>query len=180
MILCAYTQSVFSGREIEALTKDSIRMMWLTQSQQPSYRTINRFRVNPLVNALLRDCFFIDQLVKEQLVDEEAIFINGTKIEHADDEMTRKSIRSKRKVPNKLREIFWTSKSENSLIKNRDRFQDNETVTLERFQSSMSEHHSSRMLCIIKNRRKSFKKILVYLNYSIISAIPFYLTVIYI
>ncbi|PZL74294.1 IS5/IS1182 family transposase, partial [Enterococcus plantarum] len=31
MILCAYTQSVFSGRKIEALTKDSIRMMWLTQ-----------------------------------------------------------------------------------------------------------------------------------------------------
>lgn len=83
MILCAYTQSVFSGRKIEALTKDSIRMMWLTQSYQPSYRTINRFRVNPLVNALLRECFvqFRSQLVKEQLIDEEAIFIDGTKIE---------------------------------------------------------------------------------------------------
>lgn len=83
MILCAYTQSVFSGRKIEALTKDSIRMMWLTQSYQPSYRTINRFRVNPLVNALLRECFvqFRSQLVKEQLIDEEAIFIYGTKIE---------------------------------------------------------------------------------------------------
>lgn len=83
MILCAYTQSVFSGRKIEALTKDSIRMMWLTQSYQPSYRSINRFRVNPLVNALLRECFvqFRSQLVKEQLIDEEAIFIYGTKIE---------------------------------------------------------------------------------------------------
>lgn len=83
MILCAYTQSVFSGRKIEALTKDSIRMMWLTQSYQPSYRSINRFRVNPLVNALLRECFvqFRSQLVKEQLIDEEAIFIDGTKIE---------------------------------------------------------------------------------------------------
>ncbi|MBM7689091.1 transposase [Enterococcus ureilyticus] len=83
MILCAYTQSVFSGRKIEALTKDSIRMMWLTQSYQPSYRTINRFRVNPLVNALLRECFvqFRSQLVKEQLIDEDDIFIDGTKIE---------------------------------------------------------------------------------------------------
>lgn len=83
MILCAYTQSVFSGRKIEALTKDSIRMMWLTQRYQPSYRTINRFRVNPLVNTLLRECFvqFRSQLVKEQLIDEEAIFIDGTKIE---------------------------------------------------------------------------------------------------
>ena|SRR5699024_9189509 len=31
IILCAYTQSVFSGRKIEALLKDSIRMMWLAQ-----------------------------------------------------------------------------------------------------------------------------------------------------
>lgn len=83
MILCAYTQSVFSGRKIEALTKDSIWMMWLTQSYQPSYRTINRFRVNPLVDSLLRECFvqFRSQLVREQLIDEEVIFIDGTKIE---------------------------------------------------------------------------------------------------
>ncbi|OEG11403.1 hypothetical protein BCR21_08885 [Enterococcus ureasiticus] len=58
-------------------------MMWLSQSYQPSYRTINRFRVNPLVNTLLRECFvqFPSQLAKEQLIEEEAIFIDGTKIE---------------------------------------------------------------------------------------------------
>ncbi len=39
IILCAYTQSVFSGRKIEALLKDSIRMMWLAQGYEPSYRT---------------------------------------------------------------------------------------------------------------------------------------------
>lgn len=49
MILCAYTQSVFFGRRIDVLTKDILRMIWLTQSYQSSYRTINRFRVNPLV-----------------------------------------------------------------------------------------------------------------------------------
>src|SRR5699024_563436 len=57
IILCAYTQSVFSGRKIEALLKDSIRMMWLAQGYEPSYRTINRFRTNPLVEKLLRQCF---------------------------------------------------------------------------------------------------------------------------
>ncbi len=97
MILCAYAQSVFSGRKIEALTKDSIRMMRLTQSYQPSYRTINRFRVNPLVNTLLREYFvqFRSQLVKEQLIDEKVIFIDGTKIEATADKYTfvwRKSI----------------------------------------------------------------------------------------
>ena len=83
IILCAYSQSVFSGRKIEALLKDSIRMMWLAQGYQPSYRTINRFRVHPETKVLIRQCFvqFRCQLVKEELIDQEAIFIEGTKIE---------------------------------------------------------------------------------------------------
>ena len=83
VILCAYTQSVFSGRKIEALLKDSIRMMWLAQGYGPSYRTINRFRTNPKVAELLRQCFvqFRSKLVQEKQIDEEAIFIDGTKIE---------------------------------------------------------------------------------------------------
>ena len=83
VILCAYTQSVFSGRKIEGLLKDSVRMMWLAQGYEPSYRTINRFRVDPEVKELLRQCFvqFRCQLVTEEQIDEEAIFIDGTKIE---------------------------------------------------------------------------------------------------
>ncbi|MFC5540957.1 transposase, partial [Ureibacillus suwonensis] len=62
IILCAYSQSVFSGRKIEA---------------------INRFRVHPEVKELIRQCFvqFRCQLVEEKLIDQEAIFIDGTKIE---------------------------------------------------------------------------------------------------
>lgn len=83
IILCAYTQSVFSGRKIEALLKDSIRMMWLAQGYEPTYRTINRFRIQPEVKELIRQCFvqFRCQLVQEKIIDQEAIFIDGTKIE---------------------------------------------------------------------------------------------------
>lgn len=83
IILCAYTQSVFSGRKIEGLLKDSIRTMWLAQGYEPSYRTINRFRVHPEVKELIRQCFvqFRCQLVEEKLIDQESIFIDGTKIE---------------------------------------------------------------------------------------------------
>ncbi len=58
-------------------------MMWLAQGYEPSYRTINRFRVHPEVKELLRQSFvqFRCQLVQEKLIDEEAIFIDGTKIE---------------------------------------------------------------------------------------------------
>lgn len=83
VILCGYTQSTFSGRKIEDLTRDSIRMMWLAQGYEPSYRTINRFRVHPNMKELIRQCFvqFRCQLVEEKLIDQEAIFIDGTKIE---------------------------------------------------------------------------------------------------
>lgn len=68
---------------IEDLTKDNVRMMWLAQGYEPSYRTINRFRVHPVMQELIRQCFvqFRCQLVEEKLIDLEAIFIDGTKIE---------------------------------------------------------------------------------------------------
>jgi transposase len=83
IILCAYSQSVFSGRKIEDLLKDSNRMMWLAQGYEPSYRTINRFRVHPEATSLIRQCFvqFRCKLVEEKLIEQEAIFIDGTKIE---------------------------------------------------------------------------------------------------
>src|SRR5699024_9426365 len=77
IVLCAYTQSVLSGRKIEALLKYSSRMMWLAQGYEPSYRTITRFRTNPLVEELLRKCFvrFCSELVQGKEMDAEASFI---------------------------------------------------------------------------------------------------------
>lgn len=57
IILYAYTQSVFSGRKIEKLLNDRIRMMWLSQNQTPSYKTMNRFRVNLKLDVLLESLF---------------------------------------------------------------------------------------------------------------------------
>ena len=42
VVLYAYTQFVFSGRKIENLLNVSIRMMWLSQNQKFSFKTINR------------------------------------------------------------------------------------------------------------------------------------------
>ena len=46
VILCAYTQSVFSGRKIEALLKDSIRMMWLAQGYEPTFNAFSNSDVD--------------------------------------------------------------------------------------------------------------------------------------
>ena len=74
-------QSVFSGRKIEGLRKDSVRMMWLAQGYEPSYRTLNRFRVHPEVKELLRQSFvqFRCQLVKTIKLIKKQIEVNANK-----------------------------------------------------------------------------------------------------
>nr|WP_169710772.1 transposase [Staphylococcus lutrae] len=83
IILYGYTHSVFSGRRIEHLLKDSCRMMWLAQGQTPTYRTINRFRVNPHMMKFLHILFvgLRAQLLEDKLITEDVIYIDGTKIE---------------------------------------------------------------------------------------------------
>jgi transposase len=83
IILYAYTQRVFSGRKIEFLLDDSYRMRWLANHEQVSYRTINRFRSQETTAHLLAEAFilFRRQLITHRVIDNEAIFIDGTKIE---------------------------------------------------------------------------------------------------
>ena len=83
LLLCAYIQGIFSGRAIENMLRDSIRMRWLAQGEQPNFRTINRFRVHPSMDELLRISFiqFQDALLRSGLIQGEALFIDGTKIE---------------------------------------------------------------------------------------------------
>ena len=79
--ICLHTICVF-GRKIEKLLNDSIRMMWLSQNQKPSYKTINRFRVNPKVDALLESLFiqFHSQCLKQHLIDDRAILLMVRKL----------------------------------------------------------------------------------------------------
>ncbi|WP_414055653.1 IS1182 family transposase [Macrococcus equi] len=83
IILFSYTQSIFSGRRISSALHDSLRLMWLSQGQKPSYRTINRFRVNPKLASILEELFiqFRYQLVDQGLIDENVLYIDGTKLE---------------------------------------------------------------------------------------------------
>ena len=69
--------------DIIVVQHHTIRVMWLSQNQKLSYKTINRFRVNPRVDALLESLFiqFHSQCLKQHLIDEQVIFIDGTKVE---------------------------------------------------------------------------------------------------
>lgn len=121
IILCAYTQATFSGRRIEAMLQDSIRMMWLSQGQTPSYRTINRFRVSKTTSELLEQCYiqFRSRLLEEALIDEKAIYIDGTKIEAAAQKYTfvwKKAVQTNEtKMIEKATEMYQTLVKENIL-----------------------------------------------------------------
>ncbi|MCJ0538904.1 transposase, partial [Enterococcus cecorum] len=62
---------------------DSIRMRYLSQDQIPNFRTINRFRVHPIMNDILDHSFiqFRELLVQSGLISGSALYIDGTKIE---------------------------------------------------------------------------------------------------
>nr|WP_254005652.1 hypothetical protein [Enterococcus faecalis] len=82
IILYAYTQRVFSGRKIEFLLDENYRMCWLANHEQVSW-TINHFQNQETTTHLLAEVFvlFRRQLITNQVIDNEALFIDGTKIE---------------------------------------------------------------------------------------------------
>lgn len=82
MTLYAYSQGQTSGRKIQAMNEDNLPMKWLTQDTSISYRTINRFRVASSTQDLIKQMYlsFYAQLKEQDLVSDEAIFVDGTKI----------------------------------------------------------------------------------------------------
>lgn len=56
-------------------------MMWLAQVQTSTYRTINRFRMNPHMMEFLHILFvgLRAQLLEDKLITEDVIYIDGTK-----------------------------------------------------------------------------------------------------
>ena len=72
VVLYDYTHSVFSGRK--KFLNDSIRMMCFSQILNLSYKTINRYRVNPKVDVLLESLFiqFHSQCLNQNLINDKA------------------------------------------------------------------------------------------------------------
>ncbi|WP_066303887.1 transposase [Bacillus sp. FJAT-29814] len=82
VLLYAYSQKVYSCREIAKLLEENIPAMWLAAMQKPDYRTINRFRTHQMAE-LLPSLFeeMILKLMEEKFITLENYFLDGTKIE---------------------------------------------------------------------------------------------------
>lgn len=61
-------------------------MMWLSQKQTPSYKTINRFRINPKIDALLESLFvqFYSHCIEQSLVIIKDLGLKGMHITKMD------------------------------------------------------------------------------------------------
>lgn len=89
VIIYAYLNNVYSGRQMEKLLVENIAYMWLSGMQTPDFRTINLFRSKRLSGCF--DSIFTQIVVllhDEGLVSLNVQYIDGTKIESAANKYT--------------------------------------------------------------------------------------------
>ena len=82
VIVYAYLNNVYSGRQMEKLLVENIAYMWLSGMQTPDFRTINLFRSRRLQGTF--DKLFTQivlMLHEEGLVSLKVQYIDGTKVE---------------------------------------------------------------------------------------------------
>ena len=82
VIVYAYLNNVYSGRQMEKLLVENIAYMWLSGMQTPDFRTINLFRSRRLAGRF--DGIFTQIVLllhEEKLVSLKVQYIDGTKIE---------------------------------------------------------------------------------------------------
>jgi transposase len=107
IILFAYIKKVYSSRQIAKQLEENIYFMWLSGSQKPDFRTINRFRSNRMKDVIYETFFsIVDLLCQEGLVKLEDYYFDGTKIEANANKYTFVWRKSTEKYDQKLDEKF--------------------------------------------------------------------------
>lgn len=179
IILYAYTQRVFSGRKMEFMLEDSYRMRWLANHEQVSYRTINRFRTQETTAHLLAEAFvlFRRQLITNQVIENEAIFIDGTKIEADANKFSfvwRKSVNRYETSLDKQSEAFYQTLYQEEIVpwlKEEDQ-SDGLTspqlessahhleVGLQEIEQQITQEKGRETQSLLKKKRRTYKKYL--------------------
>jgi transposase len=82
IIVYAYTQKIYSSRQMAKAVREYIPFMWISARQTPDFRTINRFR-SERMKTVLEKVFtaVLELLVEENYLKLEHYFLDGTKIE---------------------------------------------------------------------------------------------------
>lgn len=111
IIIYAYAERIYSGRQIAKAIRENINFMWLSGGNRPDFRTINRFRGERLkgsIQAIFTE--ILEYLLEHKYIRLEHYFLDGTKIEANANRYSfawKKSPRKyKKNLQEKVKELF--------------------------------------------------------------------------
>lgn len=113
IIIYAYTQRIYSSRQIAKAVRENIMFMWIAGRQRPDFRTINRFR-SERMKSVLETVFtaVLQFLAEENYVQLEHYFVDGTKIEANANRYTfvwgKAVVKQKAKLQENVQTLFAT------------------------------------------------------------------------
>ncbi|WP_338552557.1 IS1182 family transposase [Paenibacillus sp. KS-LC4] len=113
VIIYAYSQRIYSSRQIAKAVRENIMFMWIAGRQRPDFRTLNRFR-SERMKEVLETVFtgILHYLAEEKYVKLEHYFVDGTKIEANANRYTfvwgKAVVKHKAKLQEKVRTLFAT------------------------------------------------------------------------
>jgi transposase len=113
VIIYAYSQRIYSSRQIAKAVRENIMFMWIAGRQRPDFRTINRFR-SERMKEVLETVFtaVLQFLADENYVQLEHYFVDGTKIEANANRYTfvwgKAVVKHKAKLQDKVKTLFAT------------------------------------------------------------------------
>lgn len=129
VIAYAYTQKIYSSRQIAKALRENLYFRWLSGSNEPDFRTINRFRSSRL-NGHINEIFasMIRMLHEIGVINLDNYFLDGTKIEANANKYSfvwKKSVeKNKDKLTEKIRKYLEDAEKideeENKLYGDRD------------------------------------------------------------
>lgn len=113
VLIYAYTQRIYSSRQIAKAVRENIMFMWLSGRQRPDFRTINRFRSERMKDVLeLVFTEVLQMLVDAKYVQLDHYFMDGTKIEANANRYTfvwgKAVVKHKAKLQEKVHTLFET------------------------------------------------------------------------
>jgi transposase len=82
VLVNAYTQRIYSSRQIAKGLRENVNFMWLSGGNRPDFRTINEFRGEKM-KGVIEEVFtsVLELLVEEGYVKLENYFVDGSKVE---------------------------------------------------------------------------------------------------
>jgi transposase len=111
VLVYAYTQRIYSSRQIAKGLRENVNFMWISGNNRPDFRTINRFR-GEVMKGIIEEIFasVMALLIEEGYVKLENYYLDGTKVEANANKYSsvwaKNTRRYKRRVEEQIKELL--------------------------------------------------------------------------